>query len=261
MVLSEQTPLKIVIGILLLLVAISLLVKGKKNELKGVSLLGFAFLALAAIIFNRISTDFFPLVFTSGKTYSSMVLSFYYILYAFFVHFTFYGGKTSPIKVISAINIIAAIIMLFLTISAELMGEWANVDTPVQELHVSFLVALFISTGMNFINSGWRFNTSRISYMEIKENDTVEDWIKLRYKFVMVSSILWIIVGFTSPFIEASLAVNLLASLIFLLYTVLELISWGAPKKIKSWANRNYTIEDQSASMSEEEILKQMGED
>ena len=76
----------------------------------------------------------------------------------------------------------------------------------------------------------------------------------------MVSSILWIIVGFAAPFIEVSLAVNLFSSLIFLLYTGLELISWGAPKKIKSWANRNYTIEDQSASMSEEEILKQMGE-
>ena len=257
MVLSEQTPVKIVITVLILLVAISLLVKGKRKGIKGVSILGLCFIALAGIMFNRISTDFFPDAITSGKTYFYMIVAFYYVIYALFTHFTFYGGKNSPIKLIILFNIIAAITMFFLTISAELTGQWANADTPVQELHINFLIAYYINIGMNLITTSWRFNTSRISYAEIKENDTVEDWIKLRYKFVMISSILWIIVGMILPIL---LTINPFSSLLFFAYIGLEIVSWGAPKKIKAWANRNFTSEDQSTSMSEEEILKQMGE-
>ena len=260
MVLNEQTPMKIIITTVLVLVAISLLVKGRRRKLKGVTILGLAFIALAAILFNRVSTDFLPIAFTSGKTYFSIAISCLYVFYAFFTHLTFYGGKKSPIKYILVINIIAAILMLILTISAELQGEWANADTLPTDLHIFFSIALYINIGMNVINSGWRFISSRVSYGEIKENEAVEDWIKMRYKFVMISSILWIIVGLTSPLIIASLAINITVSLIFFAYVGLEIISWGAPKKIKAWANRNFKSKDESASMSEEEILKQMGE-
>ena len=40
----------------------------------------------------------------------------------------------------------------------------------------------------------------------------------------------------------------------------IEYLSWGTPKWFKKWANRNYAGKDESAELTEEEIMKSMEE-
>jgi len=255
------TVLKIGIFIIAIIVAILVFIRGKKTELKAISLVGVTFLLIGFNALTTVSVDFDPTIFTSSKTLYNLLALVSVIFYALFVHYAFYFERKSPIELFLLILTICLIIMVILSFSAIVFtGSFTPQNQDLSASHINHTFSVLIMAGANCIISGWRFKASLTSYKEIKDNVNVEDWIKLKYKLIMLSSIFLVCLAILQ-LINYSMTKLLIIMSLVLLAFVLETFIWLPPNWFKKWANRNYDVIDESASMTEEEILAQLEED
>ena len=255
------TVLKFGIFIIAVIVAILVFIRGKKAELKAISLVGVTFLIIGLNALTAVSVDFDPTIFFSSKTLYNLLALASVIFYGLFVHYAFYVGRKSPIKVFLLIIAIFLVAMLILSISAIVItGSFAPQNQDLSESHINHTFSILIMAGSNCLISGWRFKSSLTSYNETKDNVNVEDWIKLKYKLIMVSSIFLVCLAVMQIINYSMAKLLIIMSLVFLTF-VLETLIWLPPNWLKNWANRNYDVTDDSAGMSEEEILAQLEED
>ena len=255
------TVLKFGIFIIAIIVAILVFIRGKKTELKAISLVGVTFLIIGLNALTAVSVDFDPNVFFSSKTLYNLLALTSVIFYALFVHYAFYVGRKSPIKVVLIILAICLIVMLIFSISAFVItGSFAPQNQDLSASHINHTFSVLIMVGSNCLVSGWRFNASLDSYFEIKDNVNVEDWIKLKYKLIMLSSVFLVCLAVLQIIDYSMIKLLTVMALVFLAF-VLETLIWLPPNRLKKWANRNYDVTDETAGMSEEEILAQLEED
>ena len=258
---GPATLLKFTIFVVAIIVAILVFIRGKKAELKAISLVGVTFLIIGLNALTAVSVDFDPTIFFSSKTLYNLLALASVIFYGLFVHYAFYIGRKSPIKVFLPILAILFIVTLILSINAFVItGSFAPQNQDLSASHINHTFSVFIMAGSNCIISGWRFKSSLTSYNEIKDNVNVEDWIKLKYKLIMLSSVFLVCLAIMQIIDYSMVKLLTVMALVFITF-VLETLIWLPPKFIKKWANRNYDVKDESADMSEEEILAQLEED
>ena len=255
------TLLKFVIFVVAVIVAILVFIRGKKTELKAISLVGVTFLIIGLNALTAVSVDFDPTLFTSSKTLYNLLALSSLIFYGLFIHYAFYVGRKSPIKVVMLILAIIFIASLILSISAIVIsGSFAPQNQDLSASHINHTFSVLLMAGSNCMISGWRFKSSLDSYNEIKDNVNVEDWIKLKYKLIMLSSIFLVCLAIMQIIDYSIFKLLTIMALVFITF-VLETLIWLPPNWLKNWANRNYDVTDESAGMSEEEIIAQLEED
>ncbi len=261
MTVGPATILKFGISIVAVIVTILVFIRGKKAELKAIYIIGICFLIIGLNALTAVSVDIDPSLFTSSKTLYNLLGLISLIFYGLFVHYAFYVGRKSPIKIIFLIFMIGLVLMIIFSISAIVItGSFAPQNQDLSASHINHTFSVVIMLVTNLITNGWRFKASLSSYNEIKQNINVEDWIKLKYKLIMLGCILLVCLG-TIQFLDYSAFKLLTTMLLVFIAFVLETLIWLPPSWLKNWANRNYDVKDESADMSEEDILAQMEED
>lgn len=261
MTVGPATLLKFIIFVIAVIVAILVFIRGKKAELKAILIISLCFLIIGLNALTAVSVDFDPGVFTSSKTLYNLLALASVFFYGLFVHYAFYVGRKSPIKIFLLIYAIGLVLMLMLSISAIIItGSFAPQNQDLSVSHINHTFSILIMVGMTTIINIWRFKASLYSYNDIKENVNVEDWIKLKYKLIMFSCILLTFLSIIQLIDYSAFKLLMVMILVFLAF-IIETFIWLPPKWFQKWANRNYDVKDESADMSEEEILAQLEED
>lgn len=252
------TVLKFIIFVVSIIFSVSIFIKAKKNDLKALLILGFIFITFAIIILITVIVDFEINVFFTSKTLYITLAIVVLLLYSVFTHYTFYTAKKSPFKWLFLIGIVGLIITgIFFLNAIVSTGSFTLQNEHLSESHLNYFICYIILAVLTYLLSGWRFKASLDSYNEIKGNIGVKGWIKLKYKLVMVTCILQILISSLQVLDYSMFKLITLMALILSNFT-LEILAWGAPRRFRKWANRKYQMEDESAGMSEEEVLSQI---
>jgi hypothetical protein len=183
--------------------------------------------------------------------------TFFFIL---FIEETFYKGRKSIFKTVMRIYVPGGIICGVLTTISGLFFGYALIARvflyQIYGVIFGILVMLIVS---------WLFIAAFEAYKEIKEDDNVEPWIKMRYKITIVYAINTIIIGalfVINPFDTTTVIGDVDITLLFI--NLLEFIqifgeffAWYMPSRLKRYFNRKYIVEE-TEELSEEEIIKQL---
>ena len=257
MTVGLTTILKFAVFIVAIVFSISIFLKAKKTDLSALVILGFIFVMFSIMTLVTVVVDFEIIMFFSSKTLYITLAILLLLLYSVFTHYTFYTTKKSPFKWLFSISVIGLIASELLFLNAILTtGSFTLQNDPLSTSHLNYTISYIILALLTYLLSGWRFKASLDSYNEIKGNIAVKGWIRLKYKLVMVTCIVQMLVS-SFQLLDYSLFKLLIIMVLVLSNFILEIIAWGAPIRIRKWANRKYQIEDESATMSEEEILAQ----
>ncbi|MFW9917653.1 MAG: hypothetical protein ACFFGZ_18780 [Candidatus Thorarchaeota archaeon] len=256
--------IKLLLMVFGLLIAYSMLKKGRNLELRGLTVLGVSFIfgAIAFAFAASRSVDFELITSRRYFLYTATLLGF--TIYAYFIHLTFYEGKKSPVKPIMAILIIGTILATSLMVYAEVIegvrGDNLEEAIPLSDLHPAYIIADLLIAGIIILSSGWRFLCARRSYNEIKDNKAVADWVKFRYKLIILNSICFLVWGFMHAIIYRSilpLYFRIIVMSIVGIAFALDFAAWGMPAWLKEFANRNYEALD-AEGLPEDEIMTMM---
>ncbi len=143
-------------------------------------------------------------------------------------------------------------------------------------LAVDSLYAMYLPYNSPF-NWLWLLWIGYQAYKKIAADQAVDDWIKARYKLMIVYSglalvaPLWTLLSLIGMVVPAVLAVLyaptavLIAQVGILAFVtvgiVLQYLAWVMPERYRQWLNRNYqplVKEAVEASLTEEEIMRQL---
>lgn len=169
------------------------------------------------------------------------------LLVVSFIHTTFYQDRKSPFPIFLVVNLVVGVAD---TVLAVLSG-------PAVSL-ISVMVA---------INWGWHASIAHKAYKQIAGEKSVEDWIKTRYKLMIVYCVLLsltglILIGYLVP--ATMVAIQSLIGLFALVGVVLQFLVWVMPAGFRQFLNRNYQVPVQAdqdiTALSEEEIMRQLRE-
>jgi hypothetical protein len=257
MTVGLTTILKFAVFIVAIVFSISIFIKAKRTDLNSLVILGFIFIMFSIMTLVTVMVDFEITTFFSSKTLYITLAILLLLLYSVFTHYTFYTAKKSPFKWLFLISVVGLIASELLFLNAILTtGSFTLQNDPLSASHINFTISYIILALLTYLLSGWRFKASLDSYNEIKGNIAVKGWIRLKYKLVMVTCVMQMLVS-SLQLLDYSLFKLLIIMVLVLSNFILEILAWGAPIRLRKWANRKYQIEDESASMSEEEIIAQ----
>ncbi|MFX1238248.1 MAG: hypothetical protein ACFFAS_11140 [Promethearchaeota archaeon] len=135
---------------------------------------------------------------------------------------------------------------------------------PLIVLQISLAIRRFIIDIIMITLGSWFLYVSLSAYLKIRSVKGIEPWIKARYVLVMIYGFLWALSGvflmIPGPTTELSPLI-LLTMLLYIIIPVTEYLAWVMPERFKNWLNRNYTYEEETGELSEEEIMKSFGGD
>ena len=249
------TVLKFIVFVVAIILALTVFIKAVKHDLKSLLILGVIFLTFSVITLITVIVDFEINVFFTSKTLYITLAILTLLLYAAFTEYTFYKSKKSPFKMLLLIGMIGLVIaeVLFLNAIAT-TGSFTLQNYPSSGSHVNYTIGYFILALLTYLLSGWRLKASLDSYNEIKGNIGVKGWLRIKYKMVMITCVLQMLVS-SLQLLDYSLFKLIVLMVLILSNFILDVLAWGAPPQLRKWANRNYQMDDESATMSEEEIL------
>jgi hypothetical protein len=183
---------------------------------------------LAGLFFLAIYSVFTPLSGSPLGNYWIFHLGFIagHFCLAMFIHATFYRGRKSPVAIVLGLIVLA----FFADIYALSIN---NLD----------LAGIMLAVGL--VNWIWHFFVAQSAYSAIAADPTVENWIKARYRLMLVYIVL---IAFATVHTVAANIANLasfipsfvvLISLLLILGSIiLQFLVWVMPERFRLWLNR-----------------------
>ena len=187
-----------------------------------------------------------------------MIIGTYFFI--LFIDDTFYKGRKSIYKTVLRIYIPVGIVCGTLPIISSLIfRDDAGMVVFLYQIYGVLFGLLVI------INVSWLLIAATEAYKEIKDDDNVEPWIKMRYKITIVYAINTIIIGalfVINPYDPTTIIgdtdlTTLLINLLEFIQIFGEFFAWYMPDKLKQYFNRKYIVKE-TEDLSEEEIIKQL---
>lgn len=183
--------------------------------------------------------DIFPL--SSGFRFICMVL---------FIHYTFYLDKKNPTIYHFIISVIAGILIIIFNVLYNYINPLEVYDT----------IARLTQLIGNLIIFSWLIYASYHAFNNVKNDDTVDDWVKMRYKLVILYSFIGIFTAIAYNTLTTT-EINFYTISIFIatiVYQFVQLIVWVMPKFLRNFFNRNFTSSQKIDMLEEEEIINKI---
>ena len=180
---------------------------------------------------------------------------FRFICMVLFIHYTFYMDRNNPTIYFLILSVITGILIIIFTI----LYDFIN---PLQVYDIIVRITKIIG---NLVIFSWLIYASYQSFQNVKNDDTVDDWVKMRYKLVILYSLIGIFTAISYNTLTTT-EINFYTISIFIatiVYQFVQLIVWVMPKFLRVFFNR-YFISHSSSSkkideLSEEEVISKMG--
>ncbi len=241
---------------------------GQKNNLPQFHWLALSFFGLAiAQLSSLYIFTLYPLLVIA------QLISLFGLLV--FVRDTFYKGKRSQYPIMLALTLVIYLIALFYAVQYHLIRAsidpgnfWAQtqfyrVGDPAYQQIWGVMDKAWIAEVIGFaIAWMWQFWAAWQALKVIGNNPYVEDWVKSRYRMILYSgaiNLLVIVLGLISLFTrtEDLILSQPIGSVTVL---VLQFLAWVMPDGFRKWLNRNYrpVSEDEEPILSETEIIAQL---
>jgi hypothetical protein len=167
-----------------------------------------------------------------------------------FVSETFYQDRKSPIRFFLPVLLIVYAAQI---VSTVLLVSGDNQQVAQIPSILSGVVVVMVW--------GWHLVAAYQAYSRLAGDATVEDWIKSRYRYMIVYCIFLLIPGIIL-IIPPPLWLGIIGALSVILTIILLYLVWVMPERFRLYLNRNYTpvITDEKlvADLSEEEIMGQL---
>lgn len=225
--------LLVVLTLARLWIGIQLFLTARKSRLDNLYWLSAVFvLAVYSISSSQAASPLEnPWVFHLGFLAGQFCLS-------MFIHTTFYRGRKSPVAIVLGIFALALVVNIYLL--------------SINNVKLATVVA-----GVSLVNWVWHLIVARSAYIAIANDASVEQWIKARYRLMIVYIVLIIISSIQSVLASTSLAplipsfVVLITLLFVLASIVLQFLVWAMPEWFRLWLNR--TPQQPGAAVAEEQ--------
>jgi hypothetical protein len=116
----------------------------------------------------------------------------------------------------------------------------------------------------DFVTFIWFAVAGFQAYRQVSSNRLVEDWVKGRYLLIIVGNILMVSAA-TDNFITIVTTGKIgafapITNIALITGVLLFYLAWMMPEGFRLFLNRNYKQPESAADLSEEEILKKLGE-
>ncbi len=236
------------VGIIRLIIAIVLLQVGAKKNMPNLKWLAVGFVTtLIAIPFT--ASPYVPFI---DKAIAYLT----YLCFAIFIHQTFYRGRRSPIVPLWAVFSLLFIVLFWTTNS--FLTQATGVPFPqnvfltrppypgnpggIPESNME-LMDSFIYGSLQLAIWIWQAIAAFQAFRAITGDRYVDDWIKSRYKLMVVYSCLQSLVGvamMTRSLISD--VVTILIALLVIVTTIMQYFVWAMPGWYSKWLNRNFRL-------------------
>ncbi len=220
--------------------------------------------ALATYAIKTKGTNFwwlFGLYFTSGvfgltdfilQSGNIFALSsgFRFICMVLFIHYTFYLDRNNPTIYFFIMSVIFGIIIIIFNILFDYIYPLELYDT----------IASITQIIGNLIVFSWLIYSSLNAFLNVKNDETIDDWVKMRYKLVIFYSFIGIFVAIAYGTITST-EINFYTISIFIatiVYQLVQLMAWVMPKFLRKFFNRHFILSTKIDELSEEEVISKM---
>ena len=184
---------------------------------------------------------------------------FRFICMVLFIHYTFYLDRNNPTIYFFIISVVTGILIIIFNVLYDYINPFEAYDKIAR---ITQLIG-------NTIIFSWLIYASYQAFNNIKKDDSIDDWVKMRYKLVIFYSFIGVFVAIAySTFTISPTEINFFTISIFLstiLYQVTQLIAWVMPKFLRNFFNRHFiphtNLSKKIDELSEEEINNTMRED
>lgn len=171
---------------------------------------------------------------------------FRFICMILFIHYTFYLDRNNPTIYFLIFSIIVGIIIIIFNI---IYGYIIPLDI------YDFIARITQMIG-NLVVLSWLIYSSYHAFHNVKNDNTVDDWVKMRYKLVILYPFFGIFVAISyGIFTTIPIILIFLAIIVF---QTIQLIAWVMPKFLRDFFNRNFIYSKEIDELSEEEITNKM---
>ena len=184
--------------------------------------------------------------FSSGFRFICMVL---------FIHNTFYMDRNNPTIYFIIFSAISGIVIIIFNVLFDFINPLEVYDT----------IASITQMIGNLVVFSWLVYSSLKAFLNVKNDDTIDDWVKMRYKLVILYSIIGVFVAIAYGTM-ISTEINFYTISIFfatIVYQFTQLITWVMPKFLRDYFNRHFEDNTSSSTiveeLSEEEVISKMG--
>ena len=177
--------------------------------------------------------DIFPL--SSGFRFICMVL---------FIHYTFYLDKNNPTIYYFIFSVVIGILIIIFNVLYEYLTPFEIYD----------IIARLTQLIGNLVIFSWLIYVSYHAFNYVKNDDTVEDWVKMRYKLVILYSSFGIFTAIAYSTLTST-EINFYTIIIFIatiIYQVIQLIAWTMPKMLRNYFNRHFIAQISSGKIMDE---------
>jgi hypothetical protein len=162
-----------------------------------------------------------------------------------FVQRTFYRDRSSPWRIFMVITLAGGLAIL-----------WLGANNSA-EANLSALMSTVAAC-----NWLWHVVIAVGAYRAAAPDRAVEDWVKARYRLMIAYCCLMMLStalgGIISVLEIAVIAIQAPIGLITLISIVLQYLVWVMPSGFRQYLNRNYQAAQDIATLSEEEIMRQL---
>ena len=246
MTLAINIVLIIMIGIRSI-IGIQLVISARKSNMKNLYILALYYLV------GSFGLPF-KLDFMDSQFILMFFLNFAQLILLIFIHQTFYVQKKSPLLIIFIISFLTSVVSVFI------LGLYILDPTIGENLPY---IAQVIGAVAGIVTFGWLVTIAWKSYSRIAPSTTIEDWLKMKYKLIILYSII-IIIPLCFYFIPDSTAQGspliIPMGILAIFGWIVQYFTWVMPEKLVQYFNRNYTGETTLDQLpSEDEIMKLLG--
>ena len=165
-----------------------------------------------------------------------------------FLATTFYNHRSSPMSFFMGLTILATIVALVISLTHSIL---------LFSVQATAYAVVVIAQIGNWI---WNAVAARQGLKDVSQDKYVEDWVKSRYRLMVIYSLVFLIPCSLAPFVSVvPQGVVLLVFLIAFSVLVVQYLVWGMPEFFRNYLNRHYkpmSLDmNKIMSMSEEEIM------
>jgi len=175
---------------------------------------------------------------------------FRFICMVLFIHYTFYLDRKNPTIYFFMLSVITGIIIIVFHV----LYDYIN---PLETYHI---IAKLTQLFGNLVIFAWLIYSSFKAFQNVKNDSTIDDWIKMRYKLVILYSFIGIFTAIAYSTLTTT-EISFYAIIIFLatiVYQIIQLFAWVMPKFLRNYFNRYFTSSQKIDKLDEEEIIKKI---
>ena len=233
--------------ITLLINSIFFLIKGFKNRMYNIIIIGFGFAILSLGFISN-------LVLNLGQLFQEFSIFISFILLVIFTNLTFHKNRGFIPNIVLISVIILGLVQIGFFIYS-IVGTWT--------LSLYYL-RVWLDLPYTFLTFNWLAYSSFSSYLLMK-SQKVNPWIKMRYKMVAIFSFIFSFSNipefFQPPGTTWAESDNVVSLLVFGITTMLVIVfslgfalAWIMPTSFKKFLDRNYEI-DEEVEYQERELI------